>query len=302
MTRKPENGLNGQATAGQRSASASEHLNRFLAFVLDPTAGCMELLVRRSEISKPANRIERGDRFPATYGGCFNDPSKVANAIKRLGKVSAEVTINPVKAEFVERVNGNCIARIAKGDEVKTQDVACLRYLLIAVESARVSGTGTTAEELEATVRIRDAILDAYPEFRDNAIWGCSGTGSYVFVKYHNLVNNSNNIYKIKSTLERLASKFGKKSRDGVYINAGLFQPEVHIGLPGTIWYEGKGSETRPYRQITVDGGGESCKGIDLDLFARAGRPAGVRFVHDTAAAAESQTTAAAPIRSARQR
>ena len=273
LVRSSENGVNGRGPSDPGPESASVHLERFLAFAFDPAAGCMEFAARGSEISKTTNRIERTGRYPATHGGWFNDPARIGDAVRRLGTVSAEVTINPIRAEFAERTNGNAVGKIAKGDEAKARDVVCLRYLLIAVEFERVSGTGATAQELEATVQVRDEILKAHPEIRESAIWGCSGNGSYIMLKINKLTNEKRNGLLLQRMLQSLAEEFGKKDRDRVYIDAGLGIPDARMGLPGTKRCEGKESRVRPFRLITVDGGGSPFDGLDLPEFVRTGQP-----------------------------
>ena len=166
------------------------HLEGFMGFAFDPAAGCMELAARGSEIYSRTNQVVRAEKFPATHGGWFDDRARLNDAVRRLGNFSAEVTINPVRADFLARQNANRIGRIQRGEEAKPEDILCIRFLLIAVEFDRLSGTGTTAEELQPRLRSVIPSSTPTPSSGGTRSGGATGTGLTCWSRSGNSATN----------------------------------------------------------------------------------------------------------------
>jgi len=108
-----------------------------------------------------------------------------------------------------------------------------------------------------------------------SAVWGRSGNGAYVLVRSLDYPNDAEHVQLIKSTLDMLAERYGRKGRDDAFVDTGPGHPCAHVGIPGTLKCKGVSTPDRPHRMVTVDGGGCPCGGLDLRAFLATHFPAG---------------------------
>lgn len=239
-----------------------EHFNRFVSFVckadgdvFHPDAHCMELSLWGGFDDKGKSGLIRKSTHPIVTGGWFNKVSSLKATAKRIDGVSAYVTFNPVDKSRLAQI-GNAVGRVRGDEGTKKEDIVCLRYVLIDIDVDRGnSKISATASELQEALGVRDRILDARADIRDNAVWGCSGNGAYILARIEDLPNTPESVGRIRESLNVLSHEFGKKGRGSAHVDVQPHFPNAHIGLPGTKKCKGTETDDRPWRFITVDGG-----------------------------------------------
>ena len=234
---------------------------RFLAFMLDPSTGCMELRVPRAGYG-PGRFIIPMERYAVTLGGWYDNPDDLVSDLAKLDGVSGYVTINPVKP-YMMSVSQNRLTKREKDSSTHDTDIACFRWLfididppLIEVDKAgeiiyrkRPDGISSTDDELAVAVEARDQILADYPDIAECSIWGKSGNGAYIFARMpdydieygHHLAGRA---------LARLAREYEGK---GVEIDVKCKNPSRIGPIGGTVKCKGTHTAARPHRLVTVD-------------------------------------------------
>jgi len=229
-----------------------EHYDKFINFIFDPSAGCLEFAVWRATITK-AGMIEKADRYPRSIVGWFNRLDCLKFEVGRLKDVSAYLSLNPIQPDLLARSN-NEVTPIGRGQGTKEENIVAFRHILIDIDCRRpAEGISATDEELSRTIEIRDRILDDYPQIARSSLWGCSGNGAYIVVKIPDYpIRKGKDL--AKSMLQTLAEQYGQKNKSLAFVDTNTFSPVFHLGIPGTYKCKGSSTDERPHRLITVDG------------------------------------------------
>jgi len=226
------------------------HFKRFIDFVFDPDAGCMEFVAWKACVSR-SNLIEKAENYARTIGGWYNRVDSLKFDIGRLNGASGYCSINPIRNDLLAR-SENAVMTIRKGLGTKEEHILCYRFFLIDIDSERLEGISATDEELSYAIELRDRILSDHPEIRQASLWGCSGNGAYILTRIPDLeIKQGKNT--VKSVLKSLASQYGKKGKDKAFVDTNTHSPVFHVGVPGTYKCKGTSTEERPHRLITVD-------------------------------------------------
>jgi hypothetical protein len=235
---------------------------RFLELLRRPEAGCTELRVLNATFDR-RGRVVRGDaaapgRRGSTLGGWFADADRLAAQARRLDRVSAYVTINPVSPALRARSDSR-LAHVCH--TTRDADIVCLRWLFLDIDPIRPPDISSTDAELAAAVKLRDAILEAEPELRAVAMWGCSGNGGWILVRLPDYPNDPEHRGLVAEATRVIASRYNNAA---VVIDTATVNPARLIGLPGTVKAKGSPRPDRPWRPVMLDGVGSGLSRLAL--------------------------------------
>lgn len=233
----------------------------FLRAVIDPGT-CTELRVLGAAYER--GFIVKGTQYSRVFGGWYNDPHNLKVDASRLRGVSGYVTPNPVTPALLSR-SDNALMKLERGQGTSMENVVCLRWMLLDVDSEREDGISATHEELAHALALRDAVLADYPELLSSAMWGCSGNGGWILVRLADLPNDDEHKALVARVLAGLSrryttplAKIDEKTKD----------PSRIMCLPGTMKCKGSNRAERPWRPVTLDSPeGSAGRPIDVRAF-----------------------------------
>lgn len=221
-------------------------IRRFLSYLLDPVAGCLEFRVLKANYKHAQGVFEPAKDYPKTFSGYYTSIDKMAVDCYKLRGINGYVTVNPVKIDVGARsLNAFCKSDKTAHDE----DIAVLRWLFLDIDPVRPSGVSSTDAELAAAVSRRDGILGDLPEVRAASIWGKSGNGCWILVRLPDLDNDEVSRRKVDDLLRSL----DRYSDDAVKVDQTTKNPSRIMGIPGTWKAKGSWTEDRPHRMATID-------------------------------------------------
>ena len=147
-----------------RYANDLPTIRRFLSYLIDPSAGCLEFRVMAADQSNSTGKLNPGGKYPKTYAGYYSSIDHAAIDCYRLHGVNGYVTVNPVRSDLIARCRN---AFTKTNTSAHNEDIACLRWLFIDIDPKRPSGVSSTDAELAAAVSRRDVILSEVPGLSD---------------------------------------------------------------------------------------------------------------------------------------
>ncbi len=232
---------------------------RFLGYMLDPAAGCIEMRVFDGYIDR-GGFISTHPTFAKNMSGWYDDADVLICDVAKLDKISAYVTVNPVKDYLLAR-RYNKILKATSGS-TKDQDVAAFRWLFIDIDaplievgedggitcSKRPDDISSTHEELAMAVAVRDQILADHPELARAAIWGKSGNGAWIFVRLPDY-----EIWEGRDLAERALDYLAGAYGGDCEIDQKCKNPSRVGPIPGTLKCKGAHIAGRPWRLATLD-------------------------------------------------
>lgn len=229
---------------------------RFLRVLAAPQLGCVELRVLRAAFDREG-RVVRVDPSTGGFGGTtvagwFDDHERLLNEARKLRRVSAYVTFNPVRPDLLAR-SDNRLARARH--TTRDADILRLRWLYLDIDPLRPAEISSTEAELVAALNRRDAILADHPHVAASAAWGCSGNGAWILVRLPDYPNDQHHAIMLARTLAIFDQRY---SDNTVRIDTATANPARLIGLPGTLKAKGCNRPERPWRHVTLDGMGTS--------------------------------------------
>jgi hypothetical protein len=221
----------------------------FLAALLDPAIGCMELRIFDAEQERGGAIVKAG-RFKATYAGWTVEPTVIARWAGKARGISVFVTVNPVKRDLLARSN-----KLERQKHVTADaDIACLRWAFLDLDPKRPADISATETERQAALECRDKILADHPEITAASLWGCSGNGGFILVRLANLPNDKTHKAMVRRLLETIAARYsGDYQGIRIEIDLATLNPARVMGLVGTQKCKGVDTEERPHRRVTLD-------------------------------------------------
>jgi P4 family phage/plasmid primase-like protien len=243
------------------------HARKFLSYIIDP-AYCSEIRILNACYDR-SNRgaIIKATEYARSFGGWYNVIQSAIADLRLAHFVSPYITINPCDKDLVAR-RDNQLAAHLKNQATKDENIKCLRWLLIDVDSDRLDDTSATTDELGAAVGVRDHILDTHPEFRDCSLWGKSGNGGFILLRLPDYPNDAEHELLTKQALYILAAQFGGKDdeeKKSTFIDKKTHNPSRIMCVPGAQKCKGSHTDDRPYRLATLDGIGSRVGGYASD-------------------------------------
>lgn len=255
-------GGDGARPAAPRSGHPfdASQLRAFLAHILDPAAGCVEMRVFHATMER--GFVIAAQQFSKTLAGWYDDPQNLVVDASRLQGVSAYVTLNPVRADLLARSDN----RLVKAKHTTTDaDVVCLRWLYVDIDPVRPADISSTDAEMAAAVARRDEILAAHPEFLPSAIWGRSGNGAWLLIRLPDYPNDEDHRRLVADGLAVLAGRWSDRT---VEIDLKTKNPARVMCLCGTLKSKGSNRPERPWRLVTLDSSpGRDLVPLDLDAW-----------------------------------
>lgn len=226
-------------------------LRAFLALILDPSAGVVELRAFRAFLRR--NQIVPSDGFHRTVAGWFDKVSHLVAAAGHLEGISGYVTLNPVRADLLARAD-NRVRILQRNEGTKDEDITIVRWLYVDLDARRPDGISSTAEELATARWTLERILTEHPALAACAIWGCSGNGYWILVRLPDLPNTLETYELIRTALAHLGDLYGLKARgDDTDIDPKTCNASRVMCLPGTLKCKGENRPDRPWRLVTLD-------------------------------------------------
>lgn len=230
-----------------RYANDLPTIRRFLSYLIDPVAGCLEFRVLKTRYQNARGVFEPETQYPKTFSGYYTSIDKAAIDCYRLHGVNGYVTVNPVSRDVGARsLNAFCKSDKTAHDD----DIVMLRWVFIDIDPVRPSGVSSTDAELAAAVSRRDAILGDISALRQSSIWGRSGNGCWILTRLNDLLNDEAARNKIDDMLRSLGSRY---SDDAVHVDQTTKNPSRIMGIPGTWKAKGSWTDDRPHRMATID-------------------------------------------------
>jgi hypothetical protein len=221
----------------------------FLARVMpEADYGCTELRVWRAGWERHGSGLVPLDRYGATFAAWYDRPDMLATDASMLNKLSAYITINPVRRDLMLREQ-----ELKKADATtKECDIKVIRWIYIDIDPVRPEGISATDDELARALAMRDTILNDY-SLRGSSLWGCSGNGGWILVRVKDHpVDDKAKLWTMR-WLRALDRQYKSPS---VLVDTKTMSPAHLMPLPGTPKCKGLPSAERPWRLVTWDGGG----------------------------------------------
>ena len=226
---------------------------RFLAELLSPGVGCLEIRVFDAEM-KSNGTITKGDRYPRTMAGVFKDVEAAVHELSYISGVSAFATINPVMPAFLARDNARTIKPVKLGEGASDKQIVDLRNLFVDIDPIRagaICGISATEEEMAWAIEVRDKILADHPAIRAASWWGCSGNGAWILIHIGGLPNDAEHNRLVERVLACLGRVYSIEGR--AEIDQSTKNPSRIIGIPGTRKCKGRDLCERPHRLATIE-------------------------------------------------
>lgn len=221
-------------------------IRRFLSYLIDDKAGCLEFRVMGADFSVGTGKIIPSESYPKTYTGYYFASDHASIDCYRLNGVNGYVTVNPIKGDISARgLNRITRAKSSSHDD----DIALLRWLFIDIDPRRPSGVSSTESELAAAVSRRDKILAEIPGLADSSIWGKSGNGCWILVRLPDYPNDEPS----RKLIDDLLRSLNRFSDTEVVIDQTTKNPARIMGIPGAWKVKGTSTEDRPHRMATID-------------------------------------------------
>ncbi len=225
-------------------------IDKFSRRILTPGT-CVEFRAFGGHHSFRSNTIE-ATTYPSAIVGFYNKAGHLASDIRKLNGVSGYVTPNPINENFLHAKN-NGFLKATKDNCCTDKDVVVTKYFIIDIDPIRTpKKISATEQERSLAMARRDAILADYPQFLPSCIYGSSGNGAWILVRV-SLFNDKDSKKLISQCLGSLATRYGDNT---VEIDTNCSNPSRHLPIPGTVKCKGEHTEIRPWRLVTLDGGG----------------------------------------------
>ena len=243
-----------------RYANDLPTIRRFLSYLIDPNAGCLEFRVMGADESGDTGKLNPAKAYPKTYTGYYVAVDHAAIDCYRLNGINGYVTVNPVKMDLVARSRNTYTKSNTSAHD---DDIALLRWLFIDIDPRRPSGVSSTESELAASVSRRDKILAEIPGLAESSIWGKSGNGCWILVRLPDFPNDDDSRRRIDDILRSL----NRFSDADVVVDQTTKNPSRIMGIPGTWKAKGTWTQDRPHRMATIDSPEHDAQSLPLPAF-----------------------------------
>jgi hypothetical protein len=208
---------------------------------------CTELRVWRAGWDRHGTGLVPLDRYASTFAAWYDRADMLATDACMLKRLSAYITINPVRRDLMLRAT-----EMKKADATtKEVDIKVVRWFYVDIDSVRPQGISATDVELTRAIELRDQILDDHG-WRGHALWGCSGNGGWILVRVEDRPADDTTKSWATRWLRALDRRYKSPS---VVVDLQTASPSHLMPLPGTVKYKGAASAERPWRPVTWDGG-----------------------------------------------
>jgi hypothetical protein len=176
----------------------------------------------------------------------------LSSDIKKIHNVSGYVSYNPVHPNYLE-IKRNSFKVATRDECTKEEDILNVKYFLIDIDPIRTpSKISATNVERDLAIARRDAILGDCPSLISSSMFGSSGNGAWILVQISRLNDAETKSY-VSRCLGTLAARY---SDSVVTIDTNTRNANRGLAIPGTLKCKGEHSFNRPWRLVTVDGGG----------------------------------------------
>lgn len=237
------------------------HLRQFLGALMDHTIGVVELRIFHAQFAGRNNLLESSN-YNQTFSGWYDDLNALVVDAKKLIDVSGYVTVNPVDRDLLAR-SCNKLSKARREASTSDADVVCLRWMYLDIDPKRKTETSSTDQELAAAVARRDAVLTDLPELAECSMWGRSGNGCWILVRLPDYPNDAEHRELVGRALAIFAGRYGD---DRVIVDPKTKNPSRVMCLAGTRKCKGSSMPDRPWRLVTLDGGGAGQVDSAFDL------------------------------------
>lgn len=229
--------------------SQPEVIAKFCKSIMVPGL-CYEFRVFGAKFFERSGRIEPCE-FARTIVGFYDRIDHLTIDIRRLSGVSGYLTPNPINKNFLCSKSNGFIQGTRDGC-CKESDIVNTNYILIDIDSKRYpKKISATEQEHNMAISRRDAILGDNPKIAASCVYGSTGNGAWILVKF----NKSNTKENKSKSLQFLGSLASRYDDSAVEIDTNCANPNRHLPIPGTVKCKGEHTEDRPWRIITIDGG-----------------------------------------------
>ena len=194
--------------------------------------------------------IPRGE-YNQPVSGYFTDPSQAAGKAAAIeGGAGVYLTLNQLDTAFCARDTFGIISWARKDAATKDKHVTRRRWLLLDIDSNRVTGVCATDAELahaaELTDRVEATLTDQYG-FPD-PITITSGNGFYLLYRV-DLPNDDEMAKLFQNFLNWAHDEF---RHDGAHVDDSVYNAARIVRIPGTINTKGRHTAERPHRMCRV--------------------------------------------------
>ena len=159
------------------------------------------------------------------------------------------ITLNPIDIACYSRKQHDCFIENAQ-PTTKDNEITALHWLLIDLDSKRMSGVSSSKEELELAKKKAKTIHDFLSDRGlKEPIRAMSGNGVHLVYRF-DVSNTAENISVFEKTLKILSEKF---SDEEVEVDTTVFNPARICKLWGTIAQKGATTPERLHRKAYIE-------------------------------------------------
>ena len=159
------------------------------------------------------------------------------------------ITLNPIDIACYSRKQHDCFIENAQ-PTTKDNEITALHWLLIDLDSKRMSGVSSSKEELELAKKKAKTIHDFLSDRGlKEPIRAMSGNGVHLVYRF-DVSNTPENVSVFEKTLKILSEKF---SDEEVEVDTTVFNPARICKLWGTIAQKGATTPERPHRKAYIE-------------------------------------------------
>lgn len=191
----------------------------------------------------------RGDRWPGTVFGFFDDTDKLVNALEEIQSARGiYFTPNPLNPALLARCC-NRVRRAGKGDSASDGDVIRRYWLLVDCDPVRPANISSTDAEHDAALsRAREIDCDLWERKRDwpKPIFADSGNGGHLLYPFDRPADDGGRVQRI------LAALAAAHSDETVKVDTTVYNPARIWKLPGTLTCKGDNMPDRPHRMARI--------------------------------------------------
>lgn len=213
-------------------------------------------------------------RWPHTASGYFDDPDKLAEALKAIKTAKGIYFVpNPIEPALLARA-ANRLRKTPKGESTADTNITRRRWLLVDCDAQRPSGISSTdAEHTAASERAREIFVWLRERGWSDPIAADSGNGAHLLYAI-DLPASDGGI--VQRCLQALAAQFDD---DTVKVDQKVFNPARIWKLYGTLACKGDNTPDRPHRMARILSKPERLEAASIDRYALLGRFCVAAFV-----------------------
>ena len=231
----------------------------------ESVAEAVRLLVGPGNVTelRALEAITPADRWPCTQSGYFDDPDKLAEALRGIKSAKGIYIIpNTVDPALLARA-ANRIRKTPKGESTQDTDIVRRRWLLVDTDAQRPSGISASDAEHDSAIA-RTRLIYQYLRDCDwpEPIAADSGNGAHLMYPI-DLPPDDGEL--VQRCLITLADRFDD---DAVKVDTAVYNPARIWKLYGTLACKGDSTPDRPHRMAHILSRPDEPRVVDADLLA----------------------------------